>query len=111
MAKEVLKWNGYRLCFHVIENEALLSSLLCEDKKKIGISSLAHPIPKKFSFLPFICFHKTPQRIVHLIAVSDTRVCKREEKEHSNVCVANRYHGINEVCVIVSGAGTINMST
>lgn len=48
---------------------------------------------------------------MHLIAVSDTRVFKWEEKEHSNVCVANRYQGINEVCVIVSGAGTINMST
>ena len=67
-ARYVFKWNGYSPCFHVIENEAPLSSLPCEDKKKIGISFLVHSIPTKFSSLLFICFHKNPYRTVHCIS-------------------------------------------
>lgn len=60
IGNEVFKWNEHNPCFHVIGNEAPLSSLACEDKKKIGISFLAHPIPTKFSSLLFVCFHKNP---------------------------------------------------
>ena len=66
-ARQVFKWNGYSPCFHVIENEAPLSSLPREDKKKIGISFPAHSIPTKFSSLLFICFHKNPYRAAHCI--------------------------------------------
>lgn len=46
---------------------------------------------------------------MHLIAVSDTRVCKSEEKEHSNICFPIKNQRLDEVRVIVSCTGTINM--
>jgi protein required for attachment to host cells len=75
-ARQVFKWNGYSPCFHVIENEAPLSSLPCEDKKKIGISFPAHSIPTKFSSL-FLCASRrilTELRTALGPTVSDTRV-------------------------------------
>jgi hypothetical protein len=75
-ARQVFKWNGYSPCFHVIENEAPLYSLPCEDKKKIGISFPAHSIPTKFSSLLFICFHRILTELCTALGptLSDTRV-------------------------------------